>query len=163
LESDLPKSFNKKLTPLVALEKIKNWCAYQERSQQETRDKLYTFGLFKDDVENIITDLIQQGFLNEERFAMAFASGKFRIKRWGRVRIKMELKMHRVSDFCIKKALGQIDGDEYYKTLENLVQKKFDQTKEPNKIKKHYKVLQYAASRGFEKDLIADVLKEIEK
>ncbi|MGZ3882766.1 MAG: regulatory protein RecX [Bacteroidia bacterium] len=163
MESDLPKFSKKKLTPLVAGEKIRSWCAYQERSQQETRDKLYEFGLGKEDVERIVTDLIEAGFLNEERFAEAFARGKFRIKKWGKVRIKMELKQHKVSDYCIKKALQQIDGDEYLRTLEHVIEQRFSREKEINPIKKHYKVLQYAASRGFEKDLAADILKEMEK
>lgn len=143
--------------------KIESWCAYQERSQKETRDKLYGYGLHQNDVEQIITELIGNNFLNEERFAIAFAGGKFRIKKWGRIKIKLELRSRQVSDYCIKKALQQIPDNEYISTLEKILSQKAKLVSEPNKIKKHYKLIQYAASRGFEKDLIIDVLNEIEK
>lgn len=147
----------------MARQKIEIWCAYQERAQQETRDKLYEYGLQKDDIEQIITELIGANFLNEERFAMAFVSGKFRIKLWGKIKIKGELRLRKVSDYCINKALKQISDTDYFSTLEKVISKKIRLIKEPNKIKKHYKLIQYAASRGFEKDLIIDVLKELEK
>ncbi len=163
LENTDHKISPKQLTPLAARRKIENWCAYQERAQQETRDKLYEYGLHKTDVEQIISELIGENFLNEERFAMAFASGKFRIKHWGKIKIKIELRFRKVSDYCINKALKQISDDDYFSTLEKVISKKIKLVKEPNKIKKHYKLIQYAASRGFEKDLIIDVLKGLEK
>ena len=147
----------------MARQRIENWCAYQERSQQETRDKLYEYGMHKADVEQIITELIGNNFLNEERFAIAFAGGKFRIKRWGKIKIKLELRQRKVSDYCINKALKQIPDNDYFSTLEKVISQKSKLVKEPNKIKKHYKLIQYASSRGFEKDLIIDVLKELEK
>ena len=85
--------------PHLALVKMQGWCSYQERSQQEARDKLYELGMWTDAVENIISQLIQDNFLNEERFAMTFAHGKFAIKKWGRIKIKQELKQKRVSDY----------------------------------------------------------------
>lgn len=144
----------------MARRSIENWCAYQERSQQETRDKLYEYGLHKTDVEQIITELIENNFLNEERFAIAFAGGKFRIKKWGKIKIKLELRQRKVSDYCINKAIKQINDTDYFCTLEKIILKKAKLIKEPNKVKKHYKLLQYASSRGYEKDLIIDVLKE---
>jgi regulatory protein len=153
----------KQLTPLMARKRIESWCAYQERAQQETRDKLYEFGLHAADVEQIIAELIGENFLNEERFAIAFAGGKFRIKQWGKIKIKLELRQRKVSDYCINRALKQIPDKDYFSTLEKVIAKKSKLIKEPNKIKKHYKLLQYASSRGFEKDLIVDVLKEITK
>jgi regulatory protein len=153
----------KKLTPLMARQRIENWCAYQERSQQDVRNKLYEYGLHESDVEEIITELISNNFLNEERFAIAFAGGKFRMKKWGKIKIKVELRAKKVSDYCINKALKQIPDNDYLSTLEKVVSQKMRQVKEPNKIKKHYKLIQYASSRGFEKDLIVDVLKEMEK
>ena len=146
----------------MARKRIENWCAYQERSQQEARDKLYEYGLHKTDVEQIISELIGENFLNEERFAIAFAGGKFRIKKWGKIKIKIELRQKKVSDYCIKKALNQINDSDYFSTLEKIIEKKNREVKEANKLKKHYKLLQYAASRGYEKDLIIEVLKEIE-
>lgn len=162
MNSDIQKISPKKLTPLVALEKLKNWCAYQERSQFEVRNKLYEYGVYKEDAENIITQLIQENFLNEERFAIAFARGKFRIKHWGKIKIRIELKQHKVSDYCIKKALNQIDGNEYFATLEKIIEKKKAEIKEANKIKKHYKIIKYAMSRGYEQDLIMEAIKNLE-
>lgn len=142
---------------------MKNWCAYQERSQQETRDKLYEHKLHPNDVEQIIAQLISENFLNEERYALAFAGGKFRIKKWGKQKIKAELRMRKVSDYCINKALKQISDNDYLRTLESVIAKKLKQVKEPNKIRRHYKILQYAASRGYEKDLIVDVLNDLQE
>lgn len=162
MNSDIQKISPKKLTPLVALEKMKNWCAYQERSQFEVRNKLFEYGIFNEEAENIISQLIQENFLNEERFALAFARGKFRIKRWGRIKIKLELKQHKVSDYCITKALKQIDGNEYFATLEKIIEKKTKEIKESNKIKKQYKIIKYAMSRGYEQDIIMDAIKNLE-
>ena len=147
----------------MARRSIENWCAYQERAQQEVRNKLYEYGLHESDVEQIITELIGNNFLNEERFAIAFAGGKFRIKKWGKIKIKVELRARKVSDYCINKALKQIPDNDYFSTLEKVISQKSKQVKEPDKIKKYYKLIQYASSRGFEKDLIIDVLKEITK
>jgi len=162
VNSDIQKISPKKLTPLVALEKMKNWCAYQERSQFEVRNKLVEYGIFNEEAENIISQLIQENFLNEERFALAFARGKFRIKRWGRIKIKLELKQHKVSEYCISKALKQIDGNEYFATLEKIIEKKTKEIKESNKIKKQYKIIKYAMSRGYEQDIIMDAIKNLE-
>ena len=100
-----------------AWQKIKHYCAYQERSHKEVKEKLYGFGLYKADVEMLLTQLIEENYLNEERFALAFAGGKFRMKQWGRQKIKYELKQKQVSDYCIKKALAAIDGEQYEKVL----------------------------------------------
>lgn len=162
MNSDIQKISPKKLTPLVALEKMKNWCAYQERSQFEVRNKLVEYGIFNEEAENIISQLIQENFLNEERFALAFARGKFRIKRWGRIKIKLELKQHKVSEYCISKALKQIDDNEYFATLEKIIEKKTKEVKESNKIKKQYKIIKYAMSRGYEQDIIMDAIKNLE-
>lgn len=144
--------------PNVALVKMQNWCAYQERCQQEARDKLYELGLWQEAVESIISKLIEDNFINEERFAMQFARGKFSIKKWGRYKIKMELKQKRISDYCIKKALQQIDEKDYIKTLQKLIETKRKQSGEKNPIKLKYKLMTYVANKGYEKDLIMDVL-----
>src|SRR5690606_12644137 len=109
-----------------ALQKIKHYCAYQERCHNEVKDKLYGFGLHKNEVEKIISTLIEENYLNEERFAIQFAGGHFRTKSWGRVKIKYELKLRQVSDYCIKKALQQIEEEEYLKTLGKLAEVKFN-------------------------------------
>lgn len=144
--------------PHLALVKLQSWCAYQERSQQEVRDKLYSMGLWAEAVENIIARLIEDNFLNEERFAMAFAHGKFAIKKWGKIKIRMELKQKRVSDYCLKKALAQIDDTEYLQTLRKLIDTKRRSLTEKNPLKLRYKLASYALSKGYEKDLIFDVL-----
>jgi regulatory protein len=150
-------------TPEQALIKIRDWCAYQERCQQEARDKLYDYGLKTDDVENIIAQLVNENFINEERFAIAFAGGKFRIKKWGRVKIKQELKAKRVSDYCIKKGLAVIDGTEYINTLKKVLALKAKSITEKNFLKKKQKLVRYALSKGYEQDLIFDILKSQEE
>ena len=150
-------------TPEQALIKIRDWCAYQERCQQEARDKLYDYGLKTDDVENIIAQLVNENFINEERFAIAFAGGKFRIKKWGRVKIKQELKAKRVSDYCIKKGLAVIDGTEYINTLKKVLALKAKSITEKNFLKKKQKLVRHALSKGYEQDLIFDVLKSQEE
>jgi regulatory protein len=152
----------KKITdPALALTKAQKWCAFQERSQQETRDKLYSWGLWPEAIENIIAELISTNFLNEERFAEAFVSGKFRIKQWGRVKIKIELKQHRVSEPIIRKALATIDPREYARVLKKTAEKKARTEKEKHPQKRKYKLARYLISRGFEQDMVMEVLEEI--
>ncbi|MBA3682760.1 MAG: RecX family transcriptional regulator [Bacteroidetes bacterium] len=147
----------------MAEHKIKQWCAYQERSQNETRYKLYEYGLKEIEVEEVISKLISENFLNEERFAMALAGGKFRIKHWGKIKIKIELKKHKISDYSINKALKSIDGDDYINILTLVLEKKIRQTKVKEKQKLFYAVLNYAVSRGFERDLASEQLNKILK
>lgn len=144
--------------PQIALVKMQSWCAYQERAQQDARDKLYQLGLWPDAVENIISQLIQDNFLNEERFAIQFAKGKFNVKKWGRVKIKQELKQKRITEYCLKKALNQFDEEEYMATLKKIIESKRRLTKETNAIKLKFKLMNFALSRGFERDLVMDVL-----
>jgi len=143
----------------VALTKAEHFCAYQERAQQEVRNKLYEWGLWTDAVENIISQLITTNYLNEERFAKAYAQGKFKQKAWGRIKIKQGLKLKKVSDVLIKKALQSIDADDYLHTLQKVINKKAALITEKNEFKRNYKLQQHAMSRGYEADLIADVLK----
>jgi regulatory protein len=143
----------------TALQKAANWCAYQERSQQEVRDKLYEWQMKTSEVEDIIASLIQENFLNEERFAFAYVSGKFKIKKWGKIKIKQGLKLKRVPDRIIKSALASIDEDEYLATLTELLAKKSDKEREKNKLKRQLKLLNYLYGKGYEKDLIFPLLK----
>lgn len=144
----------------VALTKAEHFCAYQERAQQEVRDKLYEWGLWPDAVENIIVNLIGGNFLNEERFAKAYVQGKFKQKGWGRIKIKQGLKIKKIPDGLLKKALATINADEYTAMLTKVLQKKAELLKEKDPFKRRYKLQQYAAGRGFEGDLINDVLKD---
>lgn len=155
----------KTLTKEQANEKIKHYCAYQERSHYEVREKLYGFGLSKVDVEELISGLIEQDFLNEERFAMLFAGGKFRQKRWGRKRIQYELKLRRVSDYNIRRGLSVIDPEDYRKTIDGLIAKKkkvliAEEVKEPALSAG---IISYLINRGFEIDEIRQQLKHGEE
>jgi regulatory protein len=152
---------NKITDEKLVFEKAANYCAYQERSQQEVRDKLYEWGLYSDMVENIISQLIGNNFLNEERFAKAYATGKFRQKGWGKVKITHGLKFKRVPDVLIKKALKELPDDEYLITLQKVITKKANTIIEKDGFKRKYKLQQYALSRGYESDLIADVLGQL--
>jgi regulatory protein len=143
----------------VALAKAEHYCVYQDRAQQEVRDKLYSWGLWPSAVENIICTLVENNFLNEERFAKAYAQGKFNQNGWGKNKIKQGLKFKRVPDVLIRKALAQLDGDAYLVALEQILTKKAAVTLEKDRFKRRYKLQQYALSRGFENDLIADILK----
>ncbi len=154
-----PKVYTQK----QALIKAESYCAYQERCQQEVRDKLYSWGLHEVQVENVIAELIASNFINEERFAKAYAGGKFRIKKWGRVKISIELKRRKISAYCIKKGLAEIEEEEYIKTLQKVAEVKIKATKERDSKKKKYKVMNYLLSRGFENDLVVEVVGTKEK
>ncbi|HEY0651546.1 MAG TPA: regulatory protein RecX [Chryseosolibacter sp.] len=151
----------KKLTPLEAKGKIQRYCAYQERSHQEVRDKLYSFGLFRDEVDQLLTDLITDGFLNEERFAKAFVGGKFRMKKWGRIKIVNALESHGLSKNCIKIGLKEIDNNDYLHTLNSILEKKGDEVDEPNIFAKRDKLSKFAIQKGYEPDLVWKILKEL--
>ena len=155
-----PEIKAKVFTPQQAQVKAESFCAYQERSQQEMRNKLYDWGLHHKDVEAIISELIENNFLNEERFATAYTLGKFRIKGWGKVKIRQGLKLKQVPDKLIQKSLQKIDPDDYMNTLEQVLAKKAASVTERDPFKRRYKLIQYAAGRGFEKDLIYDLLKD---
>ena len=158
---DAPKKL--KITDInVAITKAEHYCAYQERSQQEVRNKLYDWGLWTDAVENIITRLVEDNYINEERFAKAYAKGKFSQKAWGRIKIKQGLKLKNVSPVLIKKALLSIDAGDYVDTLTRLIKKKAVTLTEKDAYKRRYKLQQYALSRGFEPELTTEVLKDSE-
>lgn len=151
-----------KLTPQQAHQKIKQYCAYQERSHSEVKDKLYGYGLITIDVEDIISKLIEDNYLNEERFAIQFAGGKFRIKHWGKVKIKHELKYKNVSDYCIKKALASIDKSDYTKTLYKLAELKLRTLQsEKNIFTKKRKLQDHLLMKGYETDLVRAVVNDI--
>ena len=143
-----------------AFVKIASFCAYQERTQQEVRLKLYEYGIKSDEVEGIIVKLIEENFLNEERFAKAFAGGKFRVKKWGRNKIIRELEMRHLSPYCIKSGLKEIDETDYIDTIHQIIAKKSDEISAKNSYQKLYKIAQYLISRGFEPDLVWDILKK---
>lgn len=154
----IPEKKTKVYTAAQALSKAEAWCAYQDRCQQEMRDKLYDWGIRGDDAENVIAELIARRFIDEERFAVAFAGGKFRIKKWGRVKIRQELKRKKISDYCIRKGIASIDEDEYQETLKKLAAGKVKTIREKHPLKKKYKLMSFLVSRGFETELVRGIV-----
>ncbi len=143
-------------------QKIRQFCSYQERSHQEVKEKLYSFGLYKEDVESLLSEMIEENYLNEERYAIAFAGGKIRIKKWGRVKIRYELKQKRISEYCTRLGLASIDEDEYLKTLHSLFEQKRATLKsEKNIFVKKQKIRSFLMQRGFEPQLISGLLQNM--
>ncbi|MBO9672226.1 MAG: RecX family transcriptional regulator [Sphingobacteriaceae bacterium] len=142
-----------------ALAKAESFCVYQERSQKEVRYKLVEWGIRGDELEEIITELIVNNFLNEERFAKSYASGKFNIKHWGRVKIKQGLKLKGVPDKILQKAIYSIDEDDYLLKIERLALKKAESLSENDPFKRKNKLMSYLQAKGFETDLILLALK----
>ncbi|WP_299991095.1 regulatory protein RecX [uncultured Pontibacter sp.] len=153
----------KTYTPKEALIKAAAYCAYQERTQQEVRTKLYTYGLEPDDVEEIIVRLGQEKMLDEERYAQAYVRGKYGLKKWGRRKIVQGLKSKGISDYCIKQGLKEIDFEVYDQNLLQLLEKKNATEKEKNPFARRQKLTYYLVSKGYENDLVQDALKQLEK
>lgn len=141
--------------------KIAAYCAYQERCQEEVRSKLAENGQYGDQAEDLISHLIEEGFLNEERFAQAFVRGKFNLKKWGRNKITQELNLRKVSPNCIKSGLKEINPEEYWQKLLELVEKKLGFVKDTDQFKKKYKIQQYLIGRGFESDLVQSAVETV--
>ncbi len=140
------------------------FCALQERCHSEVREKLCAWGVYGLAAEQVLAELISQGFLNEERFACAFASGKFRIKGWGRKRIKHALRTRQVPDYCIRKALQALPEDEYQVMLNNLLCRKYEElVRKPGmpKTERRAALFRFAALRGYESDLIWSTIRQL--
>lgn len=143
-------------------EKIAGYCAYQERCIWDVRRKLAEKGIHKEDADALVSFLIEQEFLDEERFARAFARGKFRLKKWGKNRIRMELRMRQLPDELIRKGLEEIDPIAYYDTLLDQVEKRWTTLNENDLAKKRFKLIGYLMQKGFEQDLILEALESFE-
>lgn len=151
----------KYLTPQQALLKLQRYCAYQERSHYEVRSKLIELGVYGETLEGVMAELIEGNFLNEERFARSFARGKFRMKQWGRRRIVQELKRHRISEYCIRKAMEEIDEADYLAALRNLLRKKLESMPQGEPpLAQRAKLIRHAYARGFEQEVIEVILSE---
>ena len=142
-----------------ATEKAKKYCAYQERCQLEVRQKLQAFVITSEEREEVIMNLIQENYLNEERYSMAYARGKFRIKHWGKKKIILALKQKDISEYCINKGLSEIDELEYEKVMFDLIDKTFDKNKGLKNYQRIAKTAQYVIGRGFESNLVWEQLK----
>lgn len=154
----------KRYTPEQALQKIKHYCSYQERSHTEVMEKLYSYGLWKKDAETLLSQLIEEDYLNEERFARLFAGGKFRMKQWGRIRIQHELKQKRISEYCIRQAMKEIEEEPYLAVIRKLAGKKWNLlSAEENALARRKKTADYLLRKGFEWDLVNNAVKSLGK
>ncbi len=145
---------NTTLTPAQAKEKIYSFCAYQERTHQEVKNKLYGYGLYSNDVDELLSHLIEEGFLNEERFAKSFVGGKFRIKEWGRIKIINALESKGITANCIRIGLKEIDEKEYLNVLIKILTKRIATLENDNPFVVRDKAGRYAISKGFEPELV---------
>ena len=159
-----PKMISKRtFTKEQVYQKLRHYCAYQDRCHAEVKTKAYSFGIKKPDVEELTTRLIEEGCLDEERYAKAFAGGKFRMKQWGKVKIKAELKQRRISEYCIAAALNEIDHGRYKETLNKLAIKRWNSIKGPgtNLFVKMTKTRNFLLLKGYEANLVAIEIKEL--
>ncbi len=143
-------------------EAIYHYCRYQERCHAEVRNKLYELGATTPEVNEMMAELIEHGLLNEERFARAIARGKFRMKQWGRKKILQQLKQKQISEYCIKKAMTEIDEDEYEAVMRKLTTQKWNELKgEKNQPTKKMKTMRYMLQKGYESDMVMEMIKEL--
>ncbi|WP_199724481.1 regulatory protein RecX [Taibaiella sp. KBW10] len=142
---------------------IKHYCAYQERCHSEVRHKLISLECYGEELEEAMSVLIEEDYLNEERFAASYARGKFRMNKWGKTRIKQQLKLKKVSEYCIKKGIAQIEEAAYLDTLSGLMEKKITAlAAEKNEWVRKQKVHHYLLQKGFEPELIQEVWEQQE-
>lgn len=154
----------KYLSYTEALLKAQRYCVYQDRCHQEMRFKLVQWMVYGDDLENILADLVQEGFLDELRFARSFARGKFRMKQWGRLRIVGELKKREISEYCIRAGLAEIDEEDYRQTLRELLAKKSAQLDAGfTAFERRQLLIRHGMTKGFESELVKRLAGELEK
>ncbi len=154
----------KKKAPLLyaeALVKARRWCALQERNHNEVKEKLFGYEVHYSEIQLIISELIGEGFLSEERFAKAYAGGKFRIKHWGKNKITQQLQRKGVSEKNIETGLKEIESKDYRNTLEKLIQKKLPSVKSLTDFNKKGKLAQHLMQKGYEAELVWDALNEM--
>ena len=151
-----PKKY---ISAVDALKKLQRYCAYQDRCHAEVRSKLIDLGIYGDTLEEIMAELVTDNFLNEERFARSYARGKFNIKKWGRTRIRQELKKRKITDYCIRKAMEEIEEEDYQKTLHLLIEKKAAQMEDAFSFQNKAKIANYLIRRGFESKLVWEAIK----
>lgn len=142
---------------------MEHYCAYQERCHAEVQQKLREYTITTAEKDEIIVSLLQNNYLNEERFALLFAVSKFHQKKWGKVRIKNELKARQLSDYLIQKALKEINPAEYEETFEQLATLQWEQIRETNALKKKKKFCDYLLRKGWESDRIIEKVSELER
>jgi regulatory protein len=156
-----PQSEDKK-TERSWLDKAASWCAYQERSQHELRGKLMEWACPPSLAEEIISRLIGEGFVNEERFAKAYAGGKFRMKQWGRLKIMQGLRGHQITPRNIQSGLEEIPEEAYKEALLKQADKKW-RLSTGNALQRKGSVMRYLLSKGYEQELIYQALHSLGK
>ena len=152
-----------KISYLEAKSKVEALCAYQEKCQFDIDKKLFDWGFNQEERDQLISHLISYNFINEERFASAFTSGKFKIKKWGRIKIKSHLKAKNISDYSIKKGLSEINSSEYWDMIMYLANRKVKDisTKQESVWEKKGKIYRFLASKGFESELINEAISDL--
>lgn len=159
----MEKNSKKNYTVAEAQNKLEHYCAYQERCHNEVIQKLWSMAVGSVVIDEIVVHLIENNYLNEERFACSFARGKHRIKHWGKIRIVNELKFRKITQYNINTALKEITAEEYAETFENLAQRHWESIRETNTLKKRKKFCDFLLRKGFESNLIYDKVKELEQ
>lgn len=142
------------------MQKLRRYCAYQERCHEEVRTKLLSLKVYGRELEEAISQLLAEDFLNEERFAMAYAGGKFRMQKWGKEKIKAGLKARKVSEYCINKALKGIPDTGYKESLNKLIQSAMKRYKSNSLIITERKTAQYLIAKGYETELVWQHIKK---
>jgi regulatory protein len=157
--------FRQQLTEEQAFQKLKHFCAWQERCHSEVKEKAFSLGLRKAQADELVSRLIEENYLNEERFARQFAGGKFRMKQWGRIKIQHELKQRKISAYCIQKAMEEIEENTYLQTLEKLAFKKWNSIRGAgtNLLIKMKKTTDYLLQKGYEPELIQKTITKLKK
>ncbi len=146
------------LTKEKALQKLRHYCRYQERCHNEVKNKLFELGVDKNEHDEMIMDMIEENYLDEERFALAFTIGRFKMKQWGRKKIQYALKEKMVSEDSIQKAIKQIDERNYIYTLKKIAKEKYASLKNEQYLIRKKKTMDYLMQKGFEIELIRTVL-----
>ncbi len=144
-----------------ALIKLQRYCAYQDRCHKEVREKLSDLGIWGDDAGQVIVELIEEKFLDEERFARSFVRGKHRFKKWGRIKIERELKKKDITGYCLKMGFQEIDDEEYLETLTTIITKKNQFLKAKNEYERKVKLAKYAMTKGYESHLVWEVVNDL--
>ncbi len=153
---------NKRVYDLsLALDRIKSYCALQDRCQWDILKKLDQWGLQQATKDHILELLITDKFIDEERFSVSFCRGKFRIKNWGKCKITNKLKYKKISTVCINIGLKEINDHEYDQVLEKLFHQKNNILNEPNHFIRKRKIANFLIQRGFESNLVWNKIKEL--
>lgn len=152
---------NQDLTVKEIEGKLQYYCSYQDRCHKEIKEKLKSFKISSEELNEIVSNLIKDNYLNESRFSKSFVRGKFNIKNWGKVRIVNELKLRNISIYNINLGLKEIDDQDYINKLEDIFNKKLSSLRNLNSNLKKKKIISYLLYRGWESNLIYSKANEI--